>query len=198
MNGVGREALLDQRERIAALQRETGDALTILHGIELNIGPDGELDYDLEFRKGFDWCLASIHDHFDLDRARQTKRVVAAMNDPTVDMIGHLSARTIGGRPPVDLDLDSVFTAAERTGTALEINGGLPRLDVSVDVMRQARGRDVTFVLSSDAHQHDELERLHWAANNALRAWVPPERIANGWPRERFLAWVGQRRGARA
>ena len=66
------------------------------------------------------------------------------------------------------------------------------------DASRQARGRDVTFVLSSDAHQHDELERLRWAANNALRAWVPPERIANSWPRERFLAWVGRRRGARA
>ncbi|MGK4455500.1 hypothetical protein, partial [Klebsiella pneumoniae] len=96
---------------------------------ELNIGAEGELDYDLEFRKSFDFCIASVHDRFDLDRAAQTKRVVTAMQDPTVRMIGHLSARMIGARPPIELDLDAVIAAAERTGTALEVNGGLPRLD---------------------------------------------------------------------
>ena len=73
--------------------------------------------------RGFDWCLASVHDHFELDRAAQTRRVVTAMQDPTVRMIGHLSARMIGGRPPIELDLDAILAAAEATGTALEING---------------------------------------------------------------------------
>ena len=67
---------LEQRARIRALQAELGDSLTLLHGVELNIGPTGELDYDLEFRRAFDWCLASVHDHFDLDRAAQTRRIV--------------------------------------------------------------------------------------------------------------------------
>ena len=98
--------------------------------------------------RAFDWCLASVHDHFELDRAAQTRRVVTAMQDPSVRMIGHLSARMIGGRPPIELDLDAIFAAAEATGTALEINGALPRLDLSVEALRRARGRDVTFVLS--------------------------------------------------
>ena len=68
VSGVGREPLLEQRERIRALQAQVGDAIVLLHGVELNIGPNGELDWDLEFRRGFDWCLASVHDHFDLDR----------------------------------------------------------------------------------------------------------------------------------
>ena len=130
LSGVGREPLLDQRMRIRALQEQLGDSMRLLHGVELNIGPHGELDYDPDFRSAFDWCLASVHDHFDLDRAAQTRRIVAAMRDPAVRMIGHLSARMIGARPPIELDLDQIFAAAEATGTALEINGGLPRLDM--------------------------------------------------------------------
>ena len=193
LSGVGREPLVEQRAKISALQTQLGDSLALLHGVELNIGPQGELDYDLEFRRGFDWCLASVHDHFDLDRAAQTRRIVSAMRDPTVLMIGHLSARMIGGRPPIDLDLDAVLSAAEETGTALEINGGLPRLDMSVEALRRARLRDVIFVLTSDAHQASELERVRYAARNAERAWVPPDRIANAWSGERLLAWTAEK-----
>ena len=188
--GVGRAALLDQQARIRQLQSELGDSLRLLHGVELNIGRDGELDYDLEFRKTFDWCLASVHDHFELDQAAQTRRIVRAMQDPTVRMIGHLSARMIGGRPPIDLDLEAVFAAAETSRTALEINGALPRLDLSVDWLRRAQGRDVTFVLTSDAHDVDELERVRFAALNAERAWVDPERVANTWSAQRLIDWA--------
>ncbi len=173
-----------------ALQAELGDSLRLLHGVELNIGPNGELDYDAEFRRSFDWCLASIHDHFEQDRAAQTRRVVSAMRDPAVRMIGHLSARMIGGRPPIELDLDEVAAAAAATGTALEVNGALPRLDLSVDALRRASNYEVTFVLTSDAHHARELERVRFAARNAERAWIPPERIANAWPAERLAAWA--------
>jgi DNA polymerase (family 10) len=165
--------------------------------VELNIGPKGELDYDAEFRAGFDWCLASVHDHFELDRASQTARVVTAMRDPSVRMIGHLSARMIGGRPPIDLDLDAIFTAAESTGTALEVNGSLPRLDMSVEALRRARERGVTFVLTSDAHEAGELERVRFAALNAERAWIEPDRIANAWTAERLTAWALEKNKAR-
>jgi DNA polymerase (family 10) len=194
LSGVGREPLLEQRARMRALQAELGDSMKLLHGVELNIGPAGELDYDAEFRALFDWCLASVHDHFDLDRAAQTARVVKAMHDPSVRMIGHLSARMIGARPPIELDLDAVCAAAEATGTALEINGGLPRLDLSVEALRRARQRDVTFVLTSDAHQTSELDRVRFAALNAERAWVEPDRIANAWPAERLVAWAEKKR----
>src|SRR5205814_8138861 len=108
LSGVGREALLEQRAKIRALQEALGGSLRLLHGVELNIGPAGELDYDLDFRRAFDWCLASVHDHFELDRAAQTRRVTTAMRDPAVRMIGHLSARMIGGRPPIDPALDAI------------------------------------------------------------------------------------------
>ncbi len=198
LSGVAREPLLEQRARIRALQAELGDSLTLLHGIELNIGPTGQLDYDLEFRRAFDWCLASVHDHFELDRAAQTARITAAMADPTVRMIGHLSTRMIGARPPIDVDLDAVFTAAEATGTALEVNGALPRLDLSVEWLHRARERSVTLLLTSDAHHADELARVRFAALNAERAWIDPGRVANAWPVDRLRAWLKEKPGPAA
>ncbi len=193
LSGAGRDAFVAQGERIRAMQAELGDKLRLLHGVELNIGPAGELDYDPEFRRSFDWCLASVHDHFDLDRASQTRRIVTAMQDPAVRMIGHPSARMIGGRPPIDLDYDQVFAAAEATGTALEVNGGLPRLDLSVEALRRARGKNVTFLLTSDAHDAVELERVTYATQNAERAWLDRDRVANAWEPERLLAWLGRK-----
>ena len=190
LSGVPREAFLEQRERVRAMQAQLGDKLRLLHGVELNIGPNGTLDYDAEFRRQFDWCLASVHDHFDLDREAQTRRIVTAMQDPSVRMIGHPSARMIGGRPPIELDLEALFAAAEATGTALEVNGGLPRLDLSVEALRRARGRALTFLLTSDAHEAAELERVRYAALNAERAWLDPTRVANAWEPERLLSWL--------
>jgi DNA polymerase (family 10) len=158
--------------------------------VELNIGREGQLDYDLEFRRSFDWCLASVHDHFDLDRAAQTRRMITAMQDPTVRMIGHPSARMIGGRPPIELDLDAVFAAAQATGTAMEINGALPRLDLPVEWLRRAHAHDVTFMLTSDSHVAGELDRVRFAALNAERAWVEPTRVANTWSVDRLLAFT--------
>lgn len=189
--GVGREALLAQRARVRALQASLGDELRLLHGVELNVGPDGELDFDAEFRQGFDFCLASVHSHFELDRARQTRRVVRAMQDPSVKMIGHLTARLIGARPPIELELDAVLDAAEATGTALEVNGALPRLDVSVDILRRAAGRDIPIVLTSDAHHTRELRLIEYAAKNAERAWLGPDQVANTWQGARLHEWLG-------
>jgi DNA polymerase (family X) len=190
VSGVGRERFLDQRTRVRALQAQLGDSFRLLHGVELNIGKDGELDYDLEFRRGFDWCLASVHDHLNLDRAAQTKRVVTAMHDPTVRMIGHLTTRMIGGRPPIDLDVDAILAAAEETVTALEVNGALPRLDLPTEWLRRAAGRDIAFVLDSDAHQVGELERSRYAKLHAERAGVDPARVVNAGSGERLLAWL--------
>ncbi len=193
VSGVGREALLEQRTKIRELQARIGDSLRLLHGVELNIGPEGQLDYDEEFRRGFDWCLASVHDHFDLGRTAQTRRIVTAMQDPSVRMIGHLSARMIGARPPIDLELDAIVAEAERTGTALEINGGLPRLDMSVEALRRARDSRVAFLLTSDAHHTDELHRVEYAARNAERAWLAPEQVINAGSADRLLAWTSRK-----
>lgn len=192
--GVSREQLSAQAVEIRALQAELGDELRLLHGVELNIGPEGQLDYDAEFRAQFAFCLASVHSHFELDRAAQTRRIVRAMEDPCVRMIGHLTARNIGTRPGIDLDLDTVLSGAERTGTAIEINGSLERLDASVEVLRLARQRGVALVLTSDAHHESELGRIQFAALNAERAGVAPEQVVNTWPAPRLLEWVAAKR----
>ncbi|HEX3596870.1 MAG TPA: helix-hairpin-helix domain-containing protein [Polyangiaceae bacterium] len=190
LSGVGRDALLDQRAKVRALQSDVGASIRLLHGVELNIGPAGELDFDADFRSGFDFCVASIHSHFDMDRAAQTRRVVTAMQDPSVRMIGHLTARIIGRRPPVDLELSAVFEAACTTRTALELNGALPRLDPPLDVLRAAQARGVTFLLTSDAHHTKELSLIDFAARYAHRAHLDTANVANSWTAERLLSWL--------
>jgi DNA polymerase (family 10) len=194
VNGVSREQLLAQRERLEAL-RDRYPGMTLLHGTELNIGPDGSVDYDPEFLGGLDWAVAGVHAHFELDREAQTRRIVTAMRNPAVRAIAHLSGRKIGRRPGIDLDVEAVLAAAEETGTALEINCHLDRLDASVEVLRGARGRAVTFLINTDAHDARELGNVAWGVRHALRGRVDPERVANTWPPERFLGWARARSG---
>lgn len=193
VSGVSREALLEQRARVAALQQELGDSLLLLHGVELNIGPEGQLDYDPEFRASFDWCVASVHSHFELEREAQTRRLLTALQDPSVRMLGHLTARMIGGRPPIQLDLPRVFQTAQERGVALEVNGALPRLDPSASVLAEALNHDVTVLLTSDAHDTGELGLVDFAARHAYKARVPSSRVANTWPGERLRAFVAKR-----
>ena len=193
INGVSRPRLLAQRAALRELAAAYPE-LDLLHGVELNIGPHGSLDYDSAFRASFDWCVAAVHSAFDQDRATQTRRIITAMEDPAVNVIGHLSGRMIGRRPGIELDLEAVLAAAARTGTAIEINSGLNRLDAADDVLRRARHRDVAIVVNSDAHHVAEYDRLQWGVQQAQRGWVDRARIANTWPAERFLAWAAARR----
>jgi DNA polymerase (family 10) len=196
-NGVSREKFLEQQKHIEAL-RPRYPKMTLLQGAELNIGAEGGLDYDETFRRGFDWCVAGVHSHFDLPPAEQTRRVAAAMEDPTVDAIAHLTGRRIGRRPGIELDVDAILQKAVETGCAIEINAALGRLDASSEVLYRARELDVTFVISTDAHHTRELERMEWGVLQATRGWVDPSRIANTWPKEKFLEWLGKRRGRRS
>src|SRR6185369_11106736 len=115
-----------QREQVRALEAD----LVLLHGTELNIGPDGSVDWDADFLAGFDICVASVHSHFNQSSEAMTRRLIRACENPYVNVIGHLTTRMIGRRPPIDADFDAVFEAAARTGTALEINSFPDRLDL--------------------------------------------------------------------
>ncbi len=195
INGLSRSRVLEERAAIDQLRRRH-EPLTILHGAELNIGPDGSVDYDAAFLAEFQWCVASVHSHFDLDPVRQTERVIAAMQNPAVNAIGHLTGRRIGMRPGIELDIEAVFDAAVATGTALEINSHLDRLDVPSDLLLQARGiPDLVFVVSTDAHHTTEYDDIRWGVANARRGWVDAARVANTWPLTRFLEWVDAKRG---
>ncbi len=189
INGVSRSDMLAQRERIRELGEQYPD-LALLHGVELNMGADGSLDYDQDFLAGFDWCVASVHSHFRRPMAEQTERLVTAIRNPVVNVVGHLTGRMLGKRPGIDLDLEPVFEACVETGTALEINANLRRLDASADVVREGLARGVHFVISTDAHHVSEFANHVHGVRNARRAGAEPDQIANTWDRERFLAWA--------
>ncbi|NNL96827.1 MAG: DNA polymerase/3'-5' exonuclease PolX [Acidimicrobiia bacterium] len=194
INGASRRQMLAQRKKIARLQEEYPD-LRLLHGCELNMGRDGSVDYDLDFVLGFDWTVASVHSYFDLDRDQQTERVLQAMANPGVSAIGHLSGRYIGRRPGIELDLEAVMEAAAATGTAIEINGALQRLDATPEAIRIGIKHGVTFVIDTDSHHTRELGRMEYGVLNAQRGWVERSMVANTWPTSTFLKWVASKRG---
>lgn len=193
INGSSREEMLAHRDAIRSLQ-ETYPEITLLFGCELNIGPDGGLDYDPEFRLEFDYCVASIHSYFDLPSDQQTIRLLTALHDPSVNAIGHLSGRYVGRRPGVELDIEAILEGLEVTGVALEINGALDRLDASAEVARQAMARDINLVIDTDSHHTKDLVRMNYGVEYARRGWVTSDRVVNTWGVDRLLSWVARRR----
>ena len=193
INGSPREVMLEHRDRIRSLQEHYPD-IRLLFGCELNIGPKGDLDYDAGFRREFDFCVASIHSHFDLPRDEQTARILTALSDPSVNAIGHLSGRYIGRRPGVELDVEVVLEALAVTGVALEINGALDRLDATAEVARLAMSGEVDFVIDTDSHHTSDLVRMSYGVTYAQRGWVTTDRVINTRPLDELLEWTGRRR----
>jgi DNA polymerase (family X) len=190
MHRMTDEKMLAQREQVAALGERAGPGLTLLHGSELNIGPDGGVDWPGEFLAGFDICVASVHSHFGQPRAQMTRRFVRACENPYVNVIGHPLTRIIGRRGPVDVDLDELFAACARTGTALEINGSPHRLDLPAEHVRRARQAGVKFAIDSDAHATVELGYPRYGTATARRGWLTADDVINTWPLERLRAFL--------
>jgi DNA polymerase (family 10) len=161
--------------------------LTILRGVEVDIHADGSLDLDDNTLSGFDLVLASIHSAFALDRAAQTKRVLQAIEHRSVDILAHPTARQIGRRAPIDLDLDVVLRAAVQAGVWLEINAQPERLDLDDVACRLAGSLGAEFVVNTDAHSTSELRFMRWGVDQARRGWVEGARVANTWPLSRLL-----------
>lgn len=192
INGSTREEMLAHRDHIRELEQKHG--IRLLFGCELNIGPDGSLDYDAEFRANFEFCVASVHSHFDLDAGAQTVRILTALADPAVDAIGHLTGRYIGRRPGIELDVDSVLEGLATTGVALEVNGALDRLDATADVVRRAVREGVDLTISTDSHHVSELRRMEYGVEWARRGWAPRSAVVNARPLAEFEAWASRRR----
>lgn len=193
INGSSREEMLAHRDLIRVLDDRYPE-IRLLFGCELNIGVTGDLDYDEGFRQEFDYCVASIHSHFDLDSDAQTGRILEALSSPSVNAIGHLSGRYVGRRPGVEMDVEVVLEALEITGVALEINGALDRLDATSEVARMAMARDVVFAIDTDSHHVRDLGRMGYGVQYAQRGWVTGERVVNTWPIEDLMTWIGARR----
>jgi DNA polymerase (family X) len=155
----------------------------LLAGSEINIGLDGTLDYPDDLVAALDWVVASVHTSFSISAAEMTERVLAAIENPQVDCIGHLTGRLIGRREPYGIDVEAVAEAAARTGTMLEINGNPNRRDLSDRHARLAVDAGATIVLNTDAHGVDTLGNMAYAVATARRAWLTAADIANtrGW-----------------
>ncbi|MFF4905998.1 DNA polymerase/3'-5' exonuclease PolX [Streptomyces sp. NPDC001260] len=183
------ERMLAQRERVRALDRAHG-GMRLLHGAELNIGPDGEVDWPADFLAGFDLCVASVHSHFNQDPDALTRRLVRACENPYVDIIGHPTTRLIGRRPGIDADLDAVFAACARTGTALEINAHPDRLDLRDEDILRARRYGVKFAVNSDAHAVPHLANMRYGIGTAQRGWLTADDVINTWPERRLRGFL--------
>ncbi|MGW7253497.1 DNA polymerase/3'-5' exonuclease PolX [Streptomyces sp. NPDC054834] len=183
------EKILAQREHVRSLDGHHR-GMRLLHGTELNIGPGGEVDWPDEFLDGFDMCVASVHSHFNLGRKAMTRRIVRACENPHVNIIGHPTTRLIGKRPGVDADLDEVFAACARTGTALEINAQPDRLDLGDEDILRARSRGAKFAIDTDAHSIPQLAYLRYGIGMAQRGWLTPEDVINTWPLRRLRRFL--------
>ncbi|MET8564948.1 DNA polymerase/3'-5' exonuclease PolX [Streptomyces flaveolus] len=189
------EKILAQRELLRELDG-TRRRMRLLHGTELNIGPDGEVDWPEEFLAGFDLCVASLHSHFDLDRRAMTRRLLRACEHPYVNIIGHPTTRLIGKRPGVDADWDEVFAACARTGTALEVNAQPDRLDLRDEDILRAREHGVRFAVNTDAHSVPHLGQLRYGVATAQRGWLTKGDVINTWPLTRLRRFLRKGRHA--
>jgi DNA polymerase (family 10) len=180
-NDVSPDALRAQIERVRALNAEL-DGLELLIGTETNILPDGTLDYEDELLAELDWVVASAHTSFAMSEADMTARMVAAIEHPLVDVIGHPTGRKIELRSPYAIDMEQVIEAAARTHTMLEINAAPDRRDLNEIHARAAAAAGVLIVVDSDAHSVRNLDLMRYGIMTARRAWLTPAQVANTRP----------------
>jgi DNA polymerase (family X) len=195
------DKMLEQREQLRKLESEQLESeqrdddttpMVLLHGTELNIAPDGSVDWPEDILAGFDVCVASVHSSFDQPRAEMTRRFRIACENPQVNIIGHPTARRIGKRPGVDVDFAELFRACAETGTALEINSQPQRLDLPSDHLKAARDAGVKFAIDTDSHAVGALGLLKYGVGTAQRGWLTPDDIINAWPLERLRDFLGK------
>jgi DNA polymerase (family X) len=177
-NNVEPDALRAQVERVRALNEEL-DGFDVLIGTETNVLPDGSLDYDDDLLAELDWVIASVHTSFGMSEKDMTARMVAAIEHPLIDVIGHPTGRKIETRSPYSLHVGQVIEAAARTGTMLEINSAPDRRDLDDVHARAAAEAGVMIVVDSDAHSARNLALLRFGIATARRAWLTPEQVAN-------------------
>jgi DNA polymerase (family 10) len=187
--GFGRHVSPEQLRAHAAQIRATEvEGIRLLAGSEVNILPDGSLDYDDESLAGLDWVVASVHSSFRMGPEVMTQRIVRAIENPLVDCIGHLSGRKIERRAPYEFDAQQVFEAAAQTGTMLEINSSPDRRDLNDVHARAAAALGVGIVIDCDAHRVRGFRVARYGIATARRAWLGPDRVVNTRPWEEVEA----------
>jgi DNA polymerase (family X) len=186
-HGFGNDVSPEQLRRQIELVRESNariEGIELLAGSEVNVLPDGSLDYADELLAELDWVIASVHTSFGMGEQAMTERMIAAIEHPLVNAIGHPTGRLIGRREPYAIDLNAVFAAAARAGTFLEINANPDRRDLSDINARGAAQAGVRILIDSDAHRTSTLQNMRWGIATARRAWLSAADVANTrpWP----------------
>jgi DNA polymerase (family 10) len=190
VNGLTAERLREQRKEIAKVRKKMGDELLILQGIELEIKADGTLDLPDEVLAELDIVVASLHVSVRQPRAQVTARILNAIHNPHVDIIGHPTNRMLPNREGVDLDMDAVLKAAAETGTALEINANPARLDLDDVQARRAIEMGIKLAINTDAHHPDHMDFLFYGVATARRGWVTAVDVVNTWTPKQIQAWL--------
>ena len=188
-NGLSPERLRSHLDQLRDIEARVGD-IKLLHGTEMDIRADGTLDYADEILADLDWVIGSVHSAMNQDSQTMTERIIAAMRNPYVSVIGHLTTRLIGDRQPIEADFEALFRAAADTGTAMEINGSLERLDLKDVHVHRARELGVPLVISTDAHAVEALDNIEYGAAVARRGWCEPRHILNTLPLSEFLSFL--------
>ncbi|MCQ3929527.1 MAG: hypothetical protein DPW16_03630 [Chloroflexi bacterium] len=192
-NGLSIERLMEQQKVIREVDAEMGPDFTVLHGTEMEIKSDGTLDYPDEVLAQLDLVIASLHTSLRQSREEITQRLVNAIRNPHVDIIGHPRGQLIPEREPADLDMDTIFAAAKEHGTVMEINANPRRLDLDDSHARRAQELGIKLAINTDAHSAGELDLTHYGVATARRGWIQPENVINTWTTGQLLDWLRSR-----
>ncbi|MBM7648878.1 DNA polymerase (family 10) [Bacillus ectoiniformans] len=188
-NGLSVERLLKQNEEIKSLNEQYSD-IEILSGIEMDILPDGTLDYDDEVLSQLDFVIASIHSSFSQPQETIMKRLKTALSNPYVHLIAHPTGRLIGRRDGYDVNMDQLIELAKETNTALELNANPHRLDLSAENLRKAQAAGVKVFINTDAHAIEHLEFMNTGVKAARKGWLRPETVINTYNKEELLSFL--------
>jgi putative hydrolase len=195
-NGLSAERLRAQLEQVAEVNAELaaarGPDFRVLTGIEVDINEDGSLDQDPELLAELDLVVASVHSKLRMPRADMTRRMLTAIANPQVDVLGHCTGRMVTGnrkRPESQFDAAAVFAACAERGVAVEVNSRPERLDPPLRLLRQAVEAGCSFTIDTDAHAPGQLDWLRNGCERAATCEVPTDRVLNTWPVERLLSW---------
>jgi DNA polymerase (family 10) len=194
-HGLELDRLERKIEEVEALRKKRGRRKPhVLMGAEVDILADGKLDYPDEVLARLDVVVASLHGSFRQSKERMTGRLLDAIANPYVHIIGHPTTRLIGNREPVDFDFERIVEAAAEAGVALEVNGAPNRLDLDDIMSRAACDAGALLAIDSDAHSTAQLEQTRYGVFQARRGWIEARLVVNAWPWSRFNRWLQRRR----
>ena len=191
--GLTMEDHKQQAAEIKKIQKQLGDSILVLHASEVEIKADGTLDYPDDFLATLDLVVASLHTSLRQPRDKVTQRVINAIRNPHVDIIGHPTGRLIPDREGADLDMDAVLEAAAQTGVAMEINASPYRLDLEDVYARRAKELGIPISINTDSHSEADFDMLPYGVATARRAWLTKEDVINTWSTKKLLSWLKKR-----